>query len=255
MDRAMKLAKRWAKAMRWAPRLRFPERFRRSAPSPYTFPVDLDNPLEELGRKYTPSKRAHNYLPFYWMHFRDVRQQVRNVCEFGLQRDRSMRMWEEFFPNATIWGVDIDPAARSFEGERRRVRIGDQSDPGFLKSLVDEVPDGLDIVIDDASHNMRHQLITFNALFPALTDHGIYVIEDTGGLSGSAKTVERMKELVDSIMYWPSSADSTDWPSLSSLPPEASWADRHSIGIAFYRWIVFVYRGHNPGDNPYLRRE
>ena len=23
-------------------------------------------------------------------------------------------------------------------------------------------------------------------------------------------------------------------------------------GVAFYRWIVFVMRGQNPGDNPHL---
>lgn len=254
MQGALRIAKRWAKAARLAPRLRFPERFRVGGPSPYPFPVDADNPLEALGHKYRPTKRAHNYLPFYWMHFRDIRDRVRNVCEIGVQSDRSIRMWEEFFPNATIYGVDVDPAVREFEGGRRKILIGDQSDLSFLKSLIDRVDGGLDVVIDDASHNMRHQLITFNALFPALTDHGVYVIEDTGGLSGSQKTVDRMKELVDSIMYWPSSQDSADWPQLWTLPDGAGWADRNAIGIAFYRWIVFVHRGHNPEDNPHLLR-
>lgn len=39
---------------------------------------------------------------------------------------------------------------------------------------------------------------------------------------------------------------------VSTFGPEATWADRNIIGVAFYRWIVFVMRGHNPGDNPYL---
>jgi hypothetical protein len=254
MERLSKLAKRLAKRSRFAPKLTFPARFRGAKESPYPFPVDADNPLEALGRKYEPSKRNHNYLPFYWMHFRDIRMYVRNVCEIGLQRDRSIRMWEEFFPHATIYGVDIDPENRKFEGGRRRVRIGDQSDQRFLGELVDEVRDGFDIVIDDGSHNMRHQLKTFNALFPALTRHGIYVMEDTGGVSGCERTVDRMKELIDGIMYWPSSMESADWTQLSTLPEGASWADRHTIGIAFYRWIVFVQRGQNPEDNPYLRR-
>lgn len=249
--------RRIAKAFVPAPKLAFPERFRRDAPSPYAFPVDADNPLEELGRKYAPSKRNHNYLPLYWMHFRDIRSHVRSVCEIGLQSDRSLRMWEEFFPNARIYGIDVDPSNRAFEGGRRRVFIGDQGDVRFLEAFLSEVEGeagGLDIVIDDASHKMRHQLGTFNVLFPALRRHGMYVVEDTGGVAGSEKTVARLKELVDSIMYWPPDWDPGDWPRLSSLPPPARWADRHTIGIAFYRWIVFVMRGRNPGDNPYLRR-
>lgn len=249
--------RRFAKALVPAPRLAFPERFRRDAPSPYAFPVDLDNPLEALGRKYAPTKRNHNYLPFYWMHLRDIRSHVRAVCELGLQSDRSLKMWEEFFPNARIYGIDIDPSNRSFEGGRRRVFIGDQGDAGFLSEFLAEVEaesGGLDVVIDDASHKTRHQIGTFNRLFPALRRHGVYVIEDTGAVAGSEKAVARMKELVDSIMYWPPSLDPSAWPSLSSLPAPATWADRHTIGIAFYRWIVFVLRGRNPEDNPYLKR-
>lgn len=248
----LRTAKRWIQALRPAPPLRFEHGFRRGGKSPYDFPVGLDNPLEELGRKYEPSKRQHNYLPFYWMHLRDIRDRVRNVCEIGVQTDRSIRLWEEFFPQATIWGVDIDPKVARFEGDRRKIRIGDQSDLGFLKGLVDEVEDGFDVVIDDGSHDMRHQLLTFDALFPTMTSHGVYVVEDTGGLAGSAKTVERMKELVDRIMYWSKDWYSEDWPHYAALPEHADWADRNTIGIAFYRWIVFVYRGQNPEDNPYL---
>jgi hypothetical protein len=254
MGRRARRARRWAKALIPAPRLSFPERFRRSEASPYAFPIERENPLEALGRKYGPTKRNHGYLPFYWMHLRDIRTRVRGVCEIGLQGDRSLRMWEEFFPNATIYGIDVDPANRRFEGDRRRVFIGDQGDAAFLGRFLREVDGGLDVVIDDGSHRMRHQLQSFNALFPALTSHGVYVIEDTGGLAGCEKTVERMKKLVDSIMYWPASLDAADWPTLGSLPDGASWADRNTIGVAFYRWIVFVLRGRNPEDNPHLRR-
>jgi hypothetical protein len=254
LRRAARVAKHWVRSVEPAPRLRFPERFRSQQPSPYSFPVELENPLEALGRRYRPSKRLHHYLPFYWMHFRDIRDRVRNVCEIGVQTDRSIRMWEEFFPHATIWGLDIDPKVKALEGGRCRIRIGDQSDHAFLARVLDEVEGGFDIVIDDASHKMRHQLITFNALFPALTDHGVYVIEDTGGLTGCSQSVERMKEIVDHIMCWPPDWDSRQWLQLASHPDGASWADRNAIGIAFYRWLVFVFRGHNPEDNPHLTR-
>jgi hypothetical protein len=134
--------------------------------SPFDFAVSRANILEELGEKYKPTKRLHDYLVYYWLHFRDIRLNVRRVLEIGIQTDRSMRMWEEFFPNAMIFGLDIDPQCKQFEGSRRRVFIGDQSDETLLRSVVDEAGGSLDIIIDDGSHHVEHQLKTFNVLFP-----------------------------------------------------------------------------------------
>lgn len=223
--------------------------------SPYRFVVEAPNVLHDLGEKYQPSKRIHHYLPYYWMHLRDIRLAVRSVCEIGMETDRSVRMWEEFFPNATIWGVDINPACKVLEGGRKRVRIGDQSDPAFLASLVKEAGH-FDVVIDDGSHQVAHQLATFDFLFPHLSDHGVYVIEDTGGVVGDTElqTVESMKRLVDHVMYWPPGVPASAWPSVSTFPESSTWGDRNIIGVAFYRWLVFVFRGRNPQDNAFLAR-
>ena len=225
-----------------------------SPESPFPFLVSSGNALEELGARYRPTKRRHNYLPYYWMHFRDIRFTVKSVLEIGVQTDRSIRMWEEFFPHATIHGIDIDPECRRFEGGRRRLFIGDQSDRAFLRRVVDQSDGAFDIVIDDGSHRVEHQLRTFDFLFPTMSDHGIYVVEDTGGCVGDPElaTVSSLMALVDSIMYWPKRFQPSDWMHLSEFPPEARWADKNVIGIAFYRWIVFIMRGRNPRDNPFL---
>lgn len=222
--------------------------------SPYPFLVSSDNPLHALGETWQPTKRLHNYLPLYWMHFRDIRQSVRNVIEIGVQTECSVRMWEEFFPNATIHGLDIDPACKCHEGGRIRIHTGSQADPAFLRSVLDAMEGAPDIVIDDGSHAPNHQIATFNELFPALSQHGVYVIEDTGGVVNDMElqTVNEMKTLVDHVMHWPDSYDPSDWPYLHTFGDAASWAERHVIGVAFYRWICFVFRGRNPEDNPYL---
>jgi len=242
---------------RWLPLARFSFSTARKASdaSPYGFPISKDNPLEELGAKYLPTKRIHNYLPYYWMHFRDIRFEVRHVLEIGVQTDRSIRMWEEFFPNATIYGLDIDPECERLAGGRCKIFIGDQSDRTFLNQVVESAGGHFDIIIDDGSHRVEHQLTTFDFLFPALSEHGIYVVEDTGGCVGDPglATVNALKGIVDHVMYWPKGFRPEDWPRLDHFPRGASWADENAIGVAFYRWIVFVMRGNNPGDNPHLK--
>ncbi len=233
----------------------FPDASGEAFQSPYSFFIDRDNFLEKLGEKYLPSKRTHNYLIYYWMHFRDIRLAVRSVLEIGIQTDRSIRMWEEFFPNATICGVDIDPECKKFEGGRRKIFIGHQSDRDFLRYVQRQSDEPFDIVIDDGSHKVEHQLGSFDILFPAMSDHGIYVIEDTGGCvrDHDLVTVNSLKSLVDCIMHWPEGFEPRDWPRLAAFPDETSWVAKHIIGISFYRWIVFVMRGRNPEDNPFLK--
>jgi hypothetical protein len=238
----------------WPYRISFQDRGLVRKESPFNFAVSRNNILEELGKKYKPTKQLHNYLVYYWLHFRDIRLEVRRVLEIGLETDRSIRMWEEFFPNAMVYGVDINPQCQQFEGDRRRVCIGDQSDVAFLDRVVNEAGGSFDIVIDDGSHRVDHQLKAFNFLFPRLSDHGIYVMEDTGGPVGDFNliTVKALRALVDNIMYWPRGLDPGAWPNLSKFSGATSWIDRNIIGVAFYRWIVFVMRGRNPEDNPFL---
>ena len=64
-----------------------------------------------------------------------------------------------------------------------------------------------------------------------------------------------LKVIIDHVMYWPSGYPGRDWPNLRHLPCDAPWVTRHVIGIAFYRWIVFVMRGRNPEDNPFLEQK
>src|SRR2546422_11542363 len=113
------------------PKFSFPNPPENSRTSSFAFFVSRNNLLNELGEKYQPSKRGHDYLIYYWMHFRDIRFDVKKVLEIGLQTDRSIRMWEEFFPNATIYGMDTDSKCKQFEGGGRKFLIGIQSDSDF----------------------------------------------------------------------------------------------------------------------------
>jgi hypothetical protein len=86
-------------------------------------------------------------------------------------------MWLELFPNAYIYGMDID---KEYSGERYSVVKGDQSKQADLEKLnaLISANKGLFFINDDGSHIPEHQLLTFNTLFPSLEEGGIYIIED-----------------------------------------------------------------------------
>jgi SAM-dependent methyltransferase len=135
--------------------------------------------LTEIGRRYgTDKAKRHNFTPFYERYLEPVRGVVTRVLEVGVQRGPSLRMWRDYFPNATCYGVDIDPRAM-IAGEDRIVTVlGDQSTPAGVAAFAAEIGGDFDLVIDDGSHLHGHQMVTLGGLFPLVRPGGHFVLED-----------------------------------------------------------------------------
>ncbi|MDR2599825.1 MAG: hypothetical protein LBC73_06060 [Oscillospiraceae bacterium] len=117
-------------------------------------------------------------------------------------------MWKRYFgPFVTIVGIDINPKCKKFEESQIHIRIGDQSDPVFLQSIIDEF--GLpDIVLDDGSHIQKHVNATYNFLYEKLNINSVYFIEDLGcayiaywggRLNKKDTFIERCKNFINSF--------------------------------------------------------
>jgi trans-aconitate methyltransferase len=142
----------------------------------------IKHSTDKGGRHNTYNHEAchgtHEYTPVYYDLFSRQRDHVRSVLEIGINRGCSLRMWEEFFPNAAITGLDIDPACLVNEGRIKSFQA-DQSDPHSLANAIQAAATfPFDIIIDDGSHNMMDQVVTLSALHRLMTPIGIYVIED-----------------------------------------------------------------------------
>ena len=140
------------------------------------------NYLQELGQKYGTDKAGHRYneigyLDYYDRHFSSIRNEVKTFVEIGILGGKSLKMWEEYFPNATIYGIDITPSCIEYESGRIKIFIGDQSDYQFLEKIKMEIGN-IDILLDDGSHITNHQIKTFDILYPLINDGGFYAIED-----------------------------------------------------------------------------
>jgi hypothetical protein len=118
------------------------------------------------------------YTRVYERYLRRWRGDRLTMLEIGVWRGRSLRMWQGYFPRATVVGLDIDPrAAESAAGFK--VFVGSQDDARLLDQVVHEHPD-LRLVVDDGSHVNTVTIRTFEHLFPLLQSGGIYAIEDMG---------------------------------------------------------------------------
>src|SRR3990167_2871908 len=132
--------------------------------------------LIDLHRKHHPTKFEY-FCEYFESHLSNLRESARSVLEIGVQEGHSVRMWKDYFPNAIIHGVDVPWTSHRFAENRIVEHLGDQSDVEFLSRLIQEC-DGFDVIVDDGSHFVNHQIISFKTLFPALRPGGVYVIED-----------------------------------------------------------------------------
>lgn len=133
--------------------------------------------LNDLMEKYGTDKGTseHNYAPIYADHFAFRRLHANRVLELGVWKGASLRVWREYFPYATVIGVDkVD---RKIKIQGVEMVFSEQDDPELVEYLRD-MYGSLDIIIDDASHISSKTISTFKNLWPLLNSGGIYVIED-----------------------------------------------------------------------------
>ena len=120
----------------------------------------------------------HHYFPIYERYFSEDRNKKVTFIEIGVFKGGSLQMFSEYLgPLATVIGIDIDENCKAHESDFAHVRIGDQGDPNFLESVLNEFGPP-DVVLDDGSHQMHHVRATFDHLYPMLSKNGTYMVED-----------------------------------------------------------------------------
>ena len=150
------------------------------------------NPNRKLSKYfyYTKSDKYPKYADLY-----NVVQTLTNykkfnkILEIGIgghdlefQGGGSLMALSYFFNKSKIYGLDL--INKEFVNTKRiKALVGSQNDQKTLEKIGKN--NGLfDVIIDDGSHFVDHQLTSFKTLYKYLNNNGLYIIED---LSGSYK--------------------------------------------------------------------
>jgi hypothetical protein len=136
----------------------------------------------------------HNYTPFYYSIFKDLRDKKLRIFELGLGTNNvniksnmgidgrpgaSLYGWAEFFPNASIYGADIDKDIL-FQTERIKTYYCDQTNPSIISDMWNSkgLDDKFDIIIEDGLHTFTANVCFFENSIHKLNSGGYYIIED-----------------------------------------------------------------------------
>lgn len=138
---------------------------------------------------------AHTYADFYMRLFAHCRSSVKRVFECGIGTNNpdlvssmgaqgkpgaSLRVWRDYFPNASVYGADIDRDIL-FQEDRISTFYIDQLDPEAIATFWKAVGvNDFDLMVDDGLHTFEAGCSLFTHSIDRLSQAGIYVIEDVG---------------------------------------------------------------------------
>ena len=121
---------------------------------------------------------SHNYSVFYDKYFKNIKKDKINLLELGSHEGKGLASFFFYFSNSDLIGANINPFQMRFNSKRITELFVDVSSSRSIYSLSNYLKKDPDIIIDDASHNLKDILTAFGILFKKLKSGGCYIIED-----------------------------------------------------------------------------
>jgi hypothetical protein len=159
---------------------------------------------------YGSDKALHGYTQLYWALFKDRFDRPLQMLELGMGTNNptvlsnmgafgapgaSLRGWRDLFPQASVYGADIDRGIL-FQEDRIKTFYCDQLDKSSIRSLWSQpgLRDGADIIIEDGLHTFEANVSFLEASLDHLRPGGIYVVEDI-----AREDVEKWYERLETV--------------------------------------------------------
>mgnify|MGYP001465740709 FL=1 len=123
-------------------------------------------------------KITHKYSVFYEKYLKKNKKKKLSILELGSHEGKGIASFYFFFPNANFYGANINPFQMKYTSKRITELYVDVSCKEIVDNLANHINEDLDLIIDDASHNLKDILLALPILFKKLKKNGFYVIED-----------------------------------------------------------------------------
>ena len=195
------------------------------------------------------SSNHHNYTEVYSQYFDPIKDLPFKFLEIGIFRGNSVKLWEDYFPNAELHFIDISYDPVQYFSKRSHYHLVDQQNRTALEKFVQETGGAFDIILDDGGHMMQQQIVSFLTLFPHVKKGGMYIIEDLhtsywssyGGGNHTATTISFLKKLIDDVNYVGATTGRASHENLdSTFVNELKMFQKDIFSIHFYDSIAII---------------
>lgn len=200
----------------------------------------------------TKSIKTHNYSLFYQKYFQILKNKNLRILELGSHEGKGLAAFYYFFPNAFLLGANINPFQMKFYSKRIEEIYIDVSSKKILQNFSKYIDKKFDIIIDDASHNLRDILITLPVLFKRLNSGGYYVIEDINQFE-VFKNLNPTNERLTPLKILRNMAENKIFKSNFISETEVSYL-KENISEYFFERGEMIMNGQNISDIVFLKK-
>jgi len=131
----------------------------------------------------------HSYIGVYQKEMSKLKNI--SILEIGIQFGHSIKMWQEYFENSWVGGIDIDLNNLSFDNLDNVFLCDGTNKEQVNKTLGNKK---FDYVIDDASHTLKDQILSFDIFYSKIKKGGKYFIEDIANDENLNKIVKHLSD-------------------------------------------------------------
>ena len=134
--------------------------------------------LIDFTKNFTPltDKYGLGYITeFYADLFEPIQTKTKRLLEIGIYNGSSLLLWQNYFPNATIFGLDINYCPE-VEGKERIIPM--YKNAYTSETVQDLSAEPFDVIIDDGPHTFESMVFFLTNYLPLVASGGILVLED-----------------------------------------------------------------------------
>ena len=131
-----------------------------------------------------PSKRknkkiiAHGYAKIYEKYLKNNKDRISNIIELGSFYGNASAAFFFYFKNAQIYSADINPDMYLYSSKRLENFFTDTSSRLSIEKNILNKNIKFDLIIEDASHMLKDQIISLFILFKTLKSGGLFIVEE-----------------------------------------------------------------------------
>ena len=140
---------------------------------------------EKFKNQYAkPSKQdnkkiiAHGYAKIYEKYLKEHKEKNLNIIELGSFYGNASAAFYFYFKNSQIYSADINPDMYLYRSKRLTNFFTDTSSRSSIERNILRKNIQYDLIIEDASHMLKDQIISLFILFKSLKPGGFFIIEE-----------------------------------------------------------------------------
>jgi hypothetical protein len=140
--------------------------------------------LETLvNNSLTDKNTSHSYLPLYQQLLVSKKERAKYVLEVGIMLGGSIKLWSDFFTNATVYGLDIANMIHPQSDiiNKKNIILSVNTDAYNADMVITNFMNKnikFDMVLDDGPHTLETMIKFIQIYSNVMADDGILIIED-----------------------------------------------------------------------------